>query len=155
MAAGYFPSAPTVLHTRAPASSAEVVLSETQALGLDGAVIAGNTLTGSIPAITSPVLYLDLSNNMLDANLTASLQALPADAFSATLVLDLSGNKLFGALPPAATGPRSGLPNAWRNLLASAVRVDLSGGHGTVPGCTHAYGLEGQSTQSAETTWIA
>ncbi len=116
---------------------------------------AGNMLTGSIPAITSPVLYVDLSNNMLDANLTASLQALPADAFSATLVLDLSGNKLFGALPPAPLEPLPTPSNAWLNLLATAVRIDLSGGHGTVHGCTRNCGLKGRSTQLSETPWLA
>ncbi len=88
-------------------------------------------LTGTIPAITVPVLYVDLSNNVLDGSFIASLAALPPDAFSTTLVLDLSRNRLSGPLPPA--GPNG--PHAWQNLLATAVRIDLSGRHGRGVAC--------------------
>ncbi|KAG2452079.1 hypothetical protein HYH02_003115 [Chlamydomonas schloesseri] len=59
-------------------------------------------------------------------------QLLPGSAFSSTLVLDLGYNQLGGQLPAAAEAVPG---SAWRMLLDTAARVDLSGNRftGTLP----------------------
>ncbi|KAG2426625.1 hypothetical protein HXX76_012939 [Chlamydomonas incerta] len=59
-------------------------------------------------------------------------QLLPASSFACTLVLDLGYNQLGGQLPAAAEAVTG---TAWRTLLDTAVRLDLSGNRfeGTLP----------------------